>query len=107
MFYSEFPPPPALAPYVRGIWAFETASGDEAAEPERIVPDGHPELLLHYGDRFQELRDDGSPMLQSRALFAGQISQPLLLKPGRPAGVIGIRFHPAGARALLGPIPLT
>lgn len=101
MYYTELPPTPALAPYLRCIWVFENSTGDGAGGEQRIVPDGHPEMVLHYGDRFHEINDD-TAVVQSRLLFAGQISRPLVLKPGANAGVIGIRFKAAGARALLG-----
>ena len=59
MFYTELPPHPSLAGHVRCIWVFDssdpgTSAGDagSADENQRIVPDGHPELVLHYGDRF-------------------------------------------------------
>jgi len=109
MFYTELPPHPSLASHVRCIWVFDssdpgTSAGDagSADDTQRIVPDGHPELVLHYGDRFAELGDDNVATTQSRLVFAGQISRPLVLRPGAKAGVIGVRFHPAGARALLG-----
>ncbi len=101
MYYTELPPSPALAPYLRCIWVFENSTGDGAGEQQRIVPDGHPEMVLHYGDRFHEINEHET-VTQSRLLFAGQISRPLVLKPGANAGVIGIRFKAAGARALLG-----
>lgn len=103
MFYTELPPHPSLAHLVRCIWVFDAggASGD-GADTQRIVPDGHPELVLHYGDRFAEISDDNVATTQSRLVFAGQISRPLVLRPGANAGVIGVRFHPAGARTLLG-----
>ncbi len=106
MFYTELPPDPSLAHHIRCIWVFDAgdATGDAGAtdETQRIVPDGHPELVLHYGDRFAEVGDDNVATTQSRLVFAGQISRPLVLRPGAKAGVIGVRFHPAGARALLG-----
>lgn len=101
MFYREFPPNPALADHVRCIWLFEAAPHDSADDTQRIVPDGHPEMLLHFGDRFREVHGDRS-IIQSRLIFAGQISKPLLLKPGVRAGVVGVRFRSSGARALLG-----
>ena len=105
MFYTELPPHPALAQHVRCIWVFESGASDAFGSPvdelQTIVPDGHPELLLHYGDLFSEVSNDVT-VVQSRALFAGQIAQPLVLQPGATAGVIGVRFRPAGARALLG-----
>lgn len=101
MFYREFPPHPALIDHVQCIWLFEAAPHEAADDTQRIVPDGHPEMLLHFGDRFHEIHDD-KVVVQSRLIFAGQLSKPLLLKPGASAGVVGVRFRSAGARALLG-----
>lgn len=101
MFYTELPPHPALAQYLRCIWVFETSADDGGGEVQRIVPDGYPELVLHYGDQFHEIHDKAM-VAQPRMLFAGQIARPLLLQPGARAGVIGVRFRPAGARPFLG-----
>ena len=105
MFYAEYPPHPSLANQVRCIWVFDSM-GKAADAPDdnvqTIVPDGYPEMVLHYGDRFAELGEDGTAATQSRHLFAGQISRPLRLKPGESAGVIGVRFQTVGARAVLG-----
>lgn len=103
MLYLERPPPPALAPFVRCLWLYESAAADAVApSSQRIVPDGHPELILHHGDRIAELGPDGRARLQPRLILAGQISRPLqLLTPAR-SGVIGVRFHAGGARALVG-----
>jgi AraC-like DNA-binding protein len=101
VFYAEYPPPPDLAHAVRCVWVFETRAGvaSESPAPQRIVPDGHPELILHYGDCF---RESGDAREQPRVLFAGQIAQALMLESGANAGVIGVRFRPAAARSLLG-----
>jgi AraC-like DNA-binding protein len=100
MPYAEFAPPPDLAGTVRCIWTFEDDSRDSSGEPERIVPDGRPELIVHFGAPYVE----GSRP-QARAVFAGQLTRPLWLKSSGPAGVLGVRFHPAGARRFLG-LPL-
>lgn len=102
MHYQEFPPSVALAPYIRCLWLFEADHGTAGGEVQRIVPDGFPELILHYGAQYSEISEDGRDFLQPRALMAGQISRPLILKPGTRSGVIGVRFWPTGARAVLG-----
>lgn len=101
MYYDEFNPHFSLAQYVRCIWVFEAGPADGPAAVQQIVPDGFPELILHYGDHFHEIDDKGIARRQSRIVFAGQISQPLTLQPGANAGVMGVRFWPAAARALL------
>lgn len=100
MSYAEFAPLPALAPFVRCVWMFEGAG--LAGPPMRIVPDGRPGLVIHCGDRFAEVARDGSTQAQPRILFAGQVTKPLVVKPLGRASVIGVRFHPAGARPFLG-----
>src|SRR3954466_12387341 len=100
MDYAEFAPLPALAPFVRCVWTFHAPA--PAGPPVRIVPDGRPELVVHCGDRFAEIARDGTVKRQPRALFAGQVTRPLHLQALGRAAVIGVRFHPAGARAFLG-----
>ena len=102
MRYEEFSPPPELRDHVRCLWQFEAQAHEAAADPERIVPDGRCELVLHYGERFMESPAGGVESAQPRALFAGQLSRPLWLRATGRAGVLGVRFHPAGARAFLG-----
>jgi AraC-like DNA-binding protein len=102
MGYEEFPPAPELRDHVRCVWRFDAGASEGARPPERIVPDGRCELVLHYGDLFMESGEDGVEQVQSRALFAGQLSRPLWLRPTGRAGVIGVRFNPAGARSFLG-----
>ena len=106
MAYREFQPHPALATRVRLIWIYESSATDSADELQRIVPDGYPELLLHFGDCFSEIGIDGKLYRQARLMFAGQISRPLMLRSGASAGVIGVRFWPHAAGALL-QIPMT
>ena len=102
MAYEEFPPAPQLRDHVRCIWRFEAGPPKSGRAPERIVPDGRCELVLHYGDLFMESGEDGLEQVQPRALFAGQLSRPLWLRPTGHAGVIGVRFNPAGVRGFLG-----
>ncbi len=104
MRYAEYPPQPSLVPYVRCFWIFECeakalglAGGDE-----RIVPDGHPELIFHYGDVFSETGPGATPGRQASSIFAGQITGPLMLQPTGHAGVMGVRFTCAGARRFVG-----
>lgn len=100
MHYAEFEPTPALAPFVQCVWTFEADATHGA--PTRVVPDGRPELVVHFGDPFAEVDADGGEHVQPRVLFAGQVTRPLVLKPLGRADVVGVRFRPAGAVALVG-----
>jgi AraC-like DNA-binding protein len=66
-----------------------------------VLPDGCPELIVHLGDPFDLLPASGHAQRQARVLFAGQLESRLLLRPAGHVAVIGIRFHPYGAAALL------
>ena len=91
MDYAEFAPIPRLAPFVRCVWTFDSAI--PGAAPQRIVPDGRPELIIHCGAPFAEVDRHGEPHPQPRALFAGQVTRPLHLRATGPASVIGARIQ--------------
>ena len=94
MRYAEFNPSPQLAAHVRRIWVFESAALRDPANVERIVPDGCPELVVHYGAPFSECT--GEPArIQPRALFAGQLSRPLGLRAMGEAGETAAIVTPA------------
>lgn len=103
MPYVEFKPRPDLAHLVKCVWNYEAAAEETTERPERIVPDGNPELVIHYGDPFGEIAPSGERTTQPRAFVMGQITRPLALDACRGvAGVLGVRFHPAGVRRLIG-----
>ena len=101
MRYAEFAPVPALAPFVERIWALEGHAAMLGDEPQRVLPDGRAELILHFGDAFDRIEADGRIGRQGQLLFAGQLTEQLVLRPTGRIGVLGLRFHPFGAVALL------
>jgi AraC-like DNA-binding protein len=96
MNYAEHAPPEALASILHCLWVFEDE--DAGAEPQRIVPDGRCELVVHAGAPY---RERGAAEPQGRVIFAGQLTAPLWLEATGPASVVGARFHPAAARRFL------
>ncbi len=101
MRYAEYPPHPHLASHIRCYWVFEHVFEQGETRDDRIVPDGSPELIFHFGEPYAEIGNDGVATRQPRSLFAGQITGPLLLRSSGHAGVIGIRFQPWGARRFI------
>jgi len=97
MRYAEHAPPDALAPVLHRLWTFEDERGGDA--PQRIVPDGRCELIVHVGEPYREV---GASATQPRVVFAGQLTRPLWLEATGPCSVIGARFRPAAARAFVG-----
>ena len=102
MEYREFAPIAQLADAVDRIWLLEGEAPPAGAAPEPILPDGRPELILHVGDPFERL-DAGGPARQASVLYAGQVTSPLVLRPTGRVAVVGVRFHPHGAAAVLLP----
>ena len=101
--YREFEPPASLRPFVRTIWTYAAPAPEPTVQ--RIAPDGCPELIVDIGSPYEEQGEDGLFRLQPRALFAGQMTRPLGLRPVGPVELVAVRFEPDGARDWLG-IPL-
>ena len=98
--YEEFEPPAALRPFVRTIWTY--AASAPAPPVQRIAPAGCPELVVDIGAPYEEQGPDGVFRLQPRALFAGQMTRPLAMRPVGPIELVAVRFEPDGARDWLG-----
>jgi AraC-like DNA-binding protein len=96
MRYLETPPHPALEPFVECLWLLE---GKTTGEPQVVTPDGHPELLVHFGEPVDQLTP--RPRLEPTALFFGQLDEPLRLLPRGRLGIAGARLKPEGAWRLV------
>ncbi len=93
--YAEFEPPVSLRPFVRVIWTY--AAPRPTGDIQRIAPDGCPELILDIGSPYEEQTDAGW-RLQPPAIFAGQMTRPMAIRPVGPVELVAVRFHPDGAR---------
>jgi len=98
--YQQSPPGPALRPYVECVWVISARGSRAARAPERVVPDGCPELIVHLADCFAR-EVEGRWLVQPRAFLAGTLSRPWRLRPGRRVDTVGIRFRAGETRALL------
>lgn len=59
MEYREYPPAPALAPFVDRLWTL-LGGQPSPGEVQPILPDGRPELVIHFGDPFERVSVSGS-----------------------------------------------
>jgi AraC-like DNA-binding protein len=101
--YVEFLPDPSLAHLIKCVWNYEASTSERDGRPERIVPDGNPELVVHYGHPFSDYDETEKKQLQPRVFMMGQMTRPLALDSSHGApGIMGVRFHPAGSRAMVG-----
>ncbi len=103
MHYQEIVPDPRLQAYIKCFWVLQGT--DPAPAPERVLPDGRCELVLHCGDTFERL-DEGNAGTQPRDLFVGPSTRALVIQSGRHIDLVAVRFHPGGAALLLdAPLP--
>ena len=98
MDYREFDPVAALAPYVDRLWTLVGPADAANAGGQVILPDGRPELVLHFGDPFERVESNRSTR-QAAVLLAGQLMERLVLRPTGRVAALGVRFHPFGAAA--------
>ncbi|HEU4394380.1 MAG TPA: helix-turn-helix domain-containing protein [Planctomycetota bacterium] len=101
MLYREVAPPPPLDGFVKCLWILEGPAPPPGAPADEIVPDGCPEIVFHHGDAFERI-DGGLRGAQHRAAVVGQIEAPLAVRPTGRIGLLGVRFRPEGAAAILG-----
>jgi AraC-like DNA-binding protein len=93
----EYPVHPALAPFVKCIWSLESDAPIRGAPPERILPDGCVELVVHFRDPYRTRFADGRCAVQPRALIVGQMRRFIEIEPAGRAGLVAVRFHARGA----------
>ncbi len=101
MKYREIAPPAALAEHVECYWLLQSNGSAAGFPPQRILPDGCVEMILNFADPFAE-RCEESFARQPLHFVVGQMEQPKEIVPTGRVNLLGIRFHPAGARKLLG-----
>ena len=101
MDYREYAPSPSLTSFVHCLWTLEGDTTELRGEAQPVVPDGRTEIILHFGDPFDRLHGDGIVERQPSLLFAGQLTNTLLLRPTGRIAVLGIRMHPHGASLLM------
>jgi AraC-like DNA-binding protein len=99
--YTESAPPPALASIVRCVWTLDGHARDLAEAIQPVLPDGCPEIVVHLGDAFERVHANTVAERQPAALVAGQLTHQLSLRATGRIAVVGVRFHPDGAAALL------
>ena len=102
--YREHRPGPDLRPHVECLWTVTDTVVRAGRAPERVLPDGCPELIVHLGDPFARLI--GSRwVVQPRAFLVGTLTRPWMLRAGRRVETVGIRFRP-GATTSVFPISM-
>jgi AraC-like DNA-binding protein len=99
--YEQFPPAGELHRWVECYWRL-TGDAGLAPQPQRILPDGYVEIILHLGDPFVRVDEGTAPIRQARFLFAGQMIRPVRVMATGRTCVWGIRLHPWAAASVAG-----
>jgi AraC-like DNA-binding protein len=97
MRYSEIKPTAPLRRFVECFWTLEGEGSVDRSPAERILPDGCVELILNFGDLFQQ-HFESERQLQPRNFLVGQMTGPMLISPCGAVELLGIRFQPGGTR---------
>ncbi len=84
MSYVEHAPSEALRPWVECFW---TRSDAAPSGEHRILPDGCADLVFD--------------LTAGESAVVGTMTRPLVLPPGGPSSVLGVRFNPGRAAAFL------
>jgi AraC-like DNA-binding protein len=86
-----------LRPFIECYWIVE--NGETAVRREKIIPDGFPEMIFHYGDPYK-INLMGVWEVQSLSLLAGQIRKHFFLENTGRSGMIGVKFFPSALKHL-------
>lgn len=97
MLFKRILPAQDLQRYVESYWIVQ--DDDTTIVPQKIIPDGFPEVIFHFGDKYR-INISGEWMEQSRSLLAGQIKKHFFLENTGRSDMIGIKFQPAALAVL-------
>jgi len=103
--YEEHALRPPLDRFVECVWFLSAPRAASPAAPERVVPDGCPELVFQFADPCLSGRPDGVLERQATALLVGPLTSSLLVAPSGAVTTMGVRFRPGGLRAFV-PMPV-
>ena len=97
MVFKRILPPDYLRNIIECYWIAENS--DIAPAQHKIIPDGFPELIFHYGDPYR-IRLNASWELQAACLVAGQIRHFFYLQNTGVSGMIGVKLKPTAITSL-------
>jgi AraC-like DNA-binding protein len=99
--YEERPAPAAIATAIECVWSVTDRAARADRPPDRLLPDGRPELIVHVADRYARLAGTRA-IRQPAAFLAGTLSRPWIVQAPARIATIGVRFRPGGFTALFG-----
>jgi AraC-like DNA-binding protein len=91
MNFKRFEPQGIAAQWVESYWVIE--SDDRTPHEQKIIPDGYPEIIFHFGDPYR-INISGRWEQQALSLAAGQIRQHFYLQNTGRVCILGIKLQP-------------
>lgn len=91
MSFKRITPSYLLKHIIECYWIVENT--DPTPVQEKIIPDGFPEMIFHYGDPYR-IRLSDQWVVQSRSLYSGQITKYFYLENTGKSGVMGVKLKP-------------
>lgn len=89
----------SLSSIIKSFWLVD--DDHHVRKIEKIIPDGYPELIFHYGD-FYKANISRTWQLQAKNLIAGQIKNHFFLENTGIRKVFGIKLQPWALNELFG-----
>jgi AraC-like DNA-binding protein len=102
MIFRVRPPSPPLRGHVEFFWYHEGVCSDFAME--RLLPDGGVELIIDLTTspkRWHPADEGARPRYVEGTWISGQHSRPIAIEAAQQSCMIGARFRPGGAYAVL------
>ncbi len=97
MNYARVSPEKGLEKIIECYWFAD--SDETVPRTEKIIPDGYPEIIFHFGDAYK-INLQGTWQLQSKNLLAGQIKKFFYLQNTGAAGMVGVKLKPIAVAQL-------
>jgi AraC-like DNA-binding protein len=99
MLFKRIAPSVSIQPFIECYWIVE--DDDTTPVCQKIIPDGFPEIIVHYGDPYKILIKDEWEQ-QADFLLAGQLTKFFYLENTGKTGVLGIKLKPTVLSRLFG-----
>lgn len=100
MIYKQVFSKSELSHTIKSFWLIDS-KGDKSIQQEKIIPDGYPELIMHYGDPYK-ININDSWELQESTILAGQIRNYFFLENTGESKMFAIKFQPWALKELFG-----
>lgn len=97
MIFKRLAPDPGLEHLIECYWIVE--SQDPTPQQQKIIPDGFPEIIFHYGDPYR-INLGTAWELQSASLLGGQLRNYFYLENTGVSGIVGIKLKPTAVTHL-------